>query len=68
MYQKHRKLNLRPFSLFCEELGSTFLLQFCTEGFHARDLYNKVTYFEGVTAQDNNDLDSKRLFDNDLIM
>ena len=32
------------------------------KGFHSRDLYTKVNYFEGVTTQENNDSVSERLF------
>ena len=31
------------------------------EGFHSRDLYTKVNYFEGVATQENNNSDNKRL-------
>ena len=39
----------------------TFILTESVEGFHSRDLYTEVNYFECVSTQENNNADSKRL-------
>ena len=37
------------------------------EGFHSRDLYTKVNYFDSAATQENSNLGSKRLFASSLL-